>query len=412
MRKDQFDVIIVGGRVAGSTLAYELARNGYEVLLLDRAEFPSDTLSTHNFFNNSVGMLREMGVLDKLLQTGTPLYKKAHIQMGDVVIEADYPVVNGESHSLCIRRKYLDKMLWDHAAMQKEVTTLQGFRVTDVLWQGDTVTGVVGVNREGLQSSYTAGLVVGADGRHSTLRRLVNSERKMAVPTDYASYVGYFSGYVQEGEPRVEFYVTAGRIAILFPTSDDMHVVGLMFPLEDAEWKNKFLGEPEASFRELVRSAFAHTDFPRRLETSKLEEPIRGLLGYDNDWFQAMGSGWALVGDAISFKDPAVGQGMHDAIYSARLLTSILAATDDWAANWNRMAHQYQNELESKMMSRFHMACQITKNTPPTQEQVMVNRVIASYPEAAQAFLGIYNYANEPEALGQTVMRLIQKENR
>lgn len=57
-----YDVIIVGARVAGATLAYELSKRGYEVLLVDRSNFPSDILSTHNFFNNSVGLLRKMGV--------------------------------------------------------------------------------------------------------------------------------------------------------------------------------------------------------------------------------------------------------------------------------------------------------------------------------------------------------------
>ena len=78
--KQNYDVIIVGARIAGSTLAYELSKKGYDILLLERSTFPSDILSTHNFFNNSVGMLREMGVLDRLLATGTPTYKRAYVQ--------------------------------------------------------------------------------------------------------------------------------------------------------------------------------------------------------------------------------------------------------------------------------------------------------------------------------------------
>ncbi|MDF2647955.1 MAG: monooxygenase, partial [Paenibacillus sp.] len=73
MSINDYDVIIIGARVAGSSLAYELSKAGYEVLLVDRSSFPSDILSTHNFFNNSVAMLREMGVLEQLLQTGTPV---------------------------------------------------------------------------------------------------------------------------------------------------------------------------------------------------------------------------------------------------------------------------------------------------------------------------------------------------
>lgn len=404
-----YDVIIIGARVAGSSLAYELSKAGYEVLLVDRSSFPSDILSTHNFFNNSVAMLREMGVLEQLLQTGTPVYKRAFVQMDDVVIDGIYPEVDGETNCLCIRRKYLDRILFDHASAQNKVTAMEGFRVTDVLMHNDTVTGIVGLSRDGKRAEFTARLVVGADGRHSTLRDLVKSERKMAVPTDFASYVGYFSNYRQEGERCVEFYKMKDNLAIIFPTSDDLFVVGIMFPLEKKEWIEKFKSNPEVGFRELVDIGFSDTTFPERLQESFLVEPIKGLLGYDNDLFQGMGKGWGLVGDAISFKDPAVGQGMHDAIYGARLLTSILSETSDWESNWELMAEKYQTAMESKMMSRYHMACQITKNIPSTVEQSAANRIIASNPDATRAFLGIYNYANEPEALGQTLMSLLQE---
>ncbi|MDD9266086.1 FAD-dependent oxidoreductase [Paenibacillus sp. GCM10023248] len=403
-----YDVIVVGARVAGSSLAYELSQAGFKVLLVERSVFPSDMLSTHNFFNNSVAMLREMGVLDKLLQTGTPLYRRAYVRMDDAVIDGLYPEVSGESCCLCIRRKYLDSILFEHAAASPLVTAIQGFRVTDVLRQGDTVTGIAGVGRDGRREQFTARLVVGADGRHSTVRDLVRSERIMAVPTDYASYVGYFSGYRQEGEPCVEFYKMRDRLAILFPTSDELVVVGVMFPLVSTEWMDKFKSGPEAAFRELVDCGFPDTGFPERLRAAKLEEPVRGLLGYDNDWFQGLGQGWALVGDAVSFKDPAVGQGMHDAIYGARLLTSLLSEEEDWAGNWEQLAGRYQAAMESKLMSRYGMACQMTKVTPVTAEQAIVNQVIAANPAVTQAFLGIYNYANEPEAFGEMVMQAMQ----
>lgn len=406
-----YDVIVVGARVAGSSLAYELSRAGFKVLLVERSVFPSDILSTHNFFNNSVAMLREMGVLEKLLQTGTPLYRRAYIQMDDAVIDGVYPEASGESQCLCIRRKYLDPILFEHAAASPLVTAIQGFRVTDVLMQGDTVTGIAGVARDGRRQQYTARLVVGADGRHSTIRNLVNSERLMAVPTDYASYVGYFSGYRQEGEACVEFYKMKDNLAILFPTSDELVVVGVMFPLASTEWLEKFKSGPESAFRELVNSGFEGMGFSKRLRAAVLEEPIKGLLGYDNDWFQGMGKGWALVGDAVSFKDPAVGQGMHDAIYGARLLTSLLSENEDWERNWDVLSARYQMAMESKMMTRYQMACQITRNIPATAEQAALNQVIAGNPAATQAFLGIYNYANEPEALGEIVMRALQGEN-
>jgi len=401
---NHYDVIVVGARVAGSSLAYELSQAGYSVLLLDKSEFPSDTLSTHNFFGNSVAMLRKMGVLDSLLETGAPLYRRAVIQFEDAVIDGHFPKVDGETECLCIRRLHLDALLLRHASAQAGVTAVEGFRVTDAIREGSRVTGVEGVRKNGEKASYTARLVVGADGRQSTLRRLVNSERKLCVPTDYASYVGYYADFAQDGEIHVELYKIADTIGIVFPTSDNLYVVGVMFPLDNQQWRARFKDNPEQAMRDLFDQSYSHTSLPERLRKASLAGQVRGLLGYDNDWYQGMGEGWALTGDAISFKDPAVGQGMQNALYAATILTNVLKRHDDWDASWEEMAGEYQHEMESLMMSRFHMACQFTKNVPFSAEQRLVNQAIAETPELTQAFLGIYNHAVEPEQFEQLLM--------
>ncbi|XID91514.1 NAD(P)/FAD-dependent oxidoreductase [Paenibacillaceae bacterium WGS1546] len=404
-----YDVIIVGARVAGSVLAYELSQAGYRVLLVDKSSFPSDILSTHNFFGNSVAKLREMGVLDRLLQTGAPLYKRAFIQFDDAVISGDFPEADGEASCLCVRRVHLDQILFEHASRQPGVDAIEQFRVTDVLREGDTVIGIEGVRRDGKAGRFTARLVVGADGRRSTIRERVNSTRLMAVPTDFASYVGYYSGYRQEDGFHVELYKIEDKIGIVFPTSDGLHVVGVMFPLDDQGWSERFALSPDTALREAIDSGFAGTPLAARLRGAVLEGKVRGLRGYDNDWYQGMGEGWALVGDAFSFKDPAVGQGMQDALYGARILTGILAKHDNWAAHWEEMAGDYQRQMEQTMLSRFHMACQFTKNVPFTPEQRMLNGLVAADPEATRAFLGIYNHACEPEEFEQLVGSLMQQ---
>lgn len=405
--KTNFDVIVVGARVAGSTLAYELAKAGYEVLLVDRSTFPSDILSTHNFFNNSVAMLREMGVLDKLLATGTPLYKRAFVQFEDAVIDGSMPVADGEAHCLCIRRTYLDRVLFDHAAAQETVTAVEGFRVTNVLREGDTVIGIVGKGQDGKPVQYTARLVVGADGRNSTVRQLAGSRVKMSVPTDFASYVAYVKGYRQEGEIGVEFYKKGETMAILFPTSDGLYVVGVMFPLADQAWRERFQRDPWTAMQDLCQAGLAHTAFPERLREAELAGSVKGLLGYDNDWHEGMGKGWALLGDALSFKDPAVGQGMHDAVYGARVLTKVLSEQGEWDGAWEEMAKRYEGEMEAKMMGRYQLACQFSKNLPFPAEQLAAYRLIGSDAAATEVFLGVYNYASEIEDVEREVGRLI-----
>lgn len=408
--KSNFDVIIVGARVAGASLAYELAKAGYEVLMLDKAHFPSETLSTHNFLGNSLAMLREMGVLDRLLETNTPLYDRAFFQFDDTVIDGRFPEVEGETQCLCIRRSYLDRMLQEHALAQGGVTMIEGFRVTDVIREGETVTGVKGAYRSGETASFNARLVVGADGRLSALRNLVNSPCLMSVPTDFASYVAYYEGYKQDGDIHVELYKIGDKMGIVFPTSDGLYVVGVMFPLTDAYWMERFQSAPDTAMLEIAESGFAGSPLPGRLRKARLAEKMKGLHGYNNDWFQGMGKGWALVGDALSFKDPVVGQGMPDALYAARILTAILNGCDDWENNWDRMAEAYDKQLEQKMTARFQMACQYTKNAPFTPEQRMVNQLIAASPEATTAFLGVYNRAVEPQQFESILMGMLAQK--
>jgi len=405
-----YDVIIVGSRIAGSTLAYELSKAGHHVLLVDKATFPSDTLSTHNFLSHGVVMLREMGVLDALLQTGAPAYSRAFIQFDDAVIDGEFPQVQGNADCLCIQRHVLDSILLKHAADKPNVTVLEGFRVTGLLWEKSTVVGIEGLTREGDRAQYGAKLVVGADGRHSTIRRLAGSPQLISVPTDYASYVGYYEGYKQEGKIHTELYKIGNKIAIVFPTGGNQHVIGVMFPLDDEYWTVRFLNSPDTAIHDLVSVAFQGTPLARRLANASLTGSIKGLRGYNNDWFQGMGKGWALVGDALSFKDPAVGQGMPDAMVSAAILTDVLTASvGPWDNNWGLLAELYQSQVEAKMMSRFQMACQFTKNKTFTPQQQAVNKLIAAHPQATTAFLGVYNHAVEPEQFQELIVQLVEQ---
>ncbi|MDF2835342.1 MAG: monooxygenase [Paenibacillus sp.] len=408
--RNEYDVIVVGARVAGSTLAYRLAKSGYRVLLAEKGQFPSDVLSTHNFFNNSMAMLEELGVLDKLLATRTPVYRRAHIQMEDAVIAGEFPKAQGYEDCLCIRRVHLDNILFEHAAALEGVDAVERLRVTGLLYEGDTVAGVKAVRDGSGQLEIKARLVVGADGRHSTVRALAGSKCLHAVPTDYASYVGYFKRFRQEQGAAVELYRIGEHIAIVFPTSDDLHVVGVMFPLEDERLIAEMKSDPEAGFRKTVFEAFdERTTFASRLHEASLEGPIRGLLGYDNNWHEPMGNGWALVGDSWSFKEPAVGQGMHDAMYSAKCLSALLSGRDLANIDWSEMAEAYGSRLEQMCMPLFGLACELTRNVPISPEQRFVNTLIAAHPPATGAFLGMYNHANPPEELGRVIEAIMTR---
>lgn len=106
-----FDAIVVGARCAGSPTAMLLARAGYRVLLLDRAEFPSDALSTHLIHQPGVAALARWGLLDRVRASGCPPLEHAVYQVADIRIEGCGRGVAGQRTGYAPRRRVLDAIL-------------------------------------------------------------------------------------------------------------------------------------------------------------------------------------------------------------------------------------------------------------------------------------------------------------
>src|SRR5690242_17295893 len=110
-----YDVIIIGARVAGASTAMLLARGGLKVLAVDRAAFPSDTLSTHQVQVPGVARLRRRGILDRVIDAGTPATCRVRFDQGPVVLEGNWPKYDGVDALFSPRRTILDRLLVDAA---------------------------------------------------------------------------------------------------------------------------------------------------------------------------------------------------------------------------------------------------------------------------------------------------------
>ena len=104
------DVIIVGARVAGSATALLLARAGLKVLVVDRAAFPSDTLSTHQVQLPGIARLKRWRLLDRIAAAGTPPTRRVRFDPGGVVLEGSYPEFEGVDALYSPRRTLLDTL--------------------------------------------------------------------------------------------------------------------------------------------------------------------------------------------------------------------------------------------------------------------------------------------------------------
>src|SRR5687768_17002669 len=106
-----YDVIVVGGRVAGAATALLLARQGVRVLAVDRARFPSDTLSTHQVQVTGAARLRRWGLLDPLLAAGTPGTREVRLDIDRTVLTGAFPAYDGVDTLISPRRTVLDALL-------------------------------------------------------------------------------------------------------------------------------------------------------------------------------------------------------------------------------------------------------------------------------------------------------------
>ena len=170
----RYDAIIVGARCAGASLAMLLARQGKRILVLDRAHFPSDTVSTHFMWPRTTAALARWGLLDALAATGCPPIDAVNLHFGDVQLRGRPQPVDGTSAMYCPRRTVLDKLLVD-AARAAGAEVREGALVREVVRDGDRVAGVRATLRDGTSCEARAPIVVGADGMTSTIADAVDA---------------------------------------------------------------------------------------------------------------------------------------------------------------------------------------------------------------------------------------------
>src|SRR5687768_2580842 len=158
-----YDVIVVGARAAGAPTAMLLARQGYKVLLLDKAGFPSDTLSTHYLHQPAVARLPRWGLLEQVTATNCPPIRRNRFDLGPLVLEGAPTPAADIRDGYAPRRKVLDNLLVQ-AAVAAGAELREHFSVQALLTDGDRVTGIRGHAVGGATVSEQARLVIGADG--------------------------------------------------------------------------------------------------------------------------------------------------------------------------------------------------------------------------------------------------------
>jgi 2-polyprenyl-6-methoxyphenol hydroxylase-like FAD-dependent oxidoreductase len=261
-----YDVIVVGTRVAGAATAILLAREGLSVLAVDRATFPSDTLSTHQVQVPGIARLRRWGVLDGVVAAGTPATRDVRFDAGAVVLDGRMPTVDGADALYSPRRMLLDRLLVD-AARVAGAEVREGFAVDELVLDAGCVTGIRGRTRGGGPATETARLVVGADGRHSLVAKAVSARPYHVRPATSVAYYAYWDGVPLDGG-RV--YARERRLMGAWPTNDGLTMTFVSAPRDEFA---AFRADPEGA---VLRSLDATGELGERVRAARLAGPVRG----------------------------------------------------------------------------------------------------------------------------------------
>ncbi len=362
---EEFDAIVVGARCAGAPTAMLLARKGYRVLVVDRASFPSDTVSTHVVHAPGVAALQRWGLLDDVIATGCPPVETYSFDFGPFTITGTPRPHEGISTAYAPRRTVLDKILVD-AADRAGAEVRERFTVDDIVVEDGTVVGIVGHGDGGKSMLERARVVVGADGRNSHVAKVVRPEQYLDKPMLQWSYYTYWRDLPVDG---FEIVVRPDRGWGAIETNDGLTMLVVGWPHAES---SAYKADVEANYLETLKLA---PEFAARVSAATREARFTGG-SVPNFFRKPYGPGWALVGDAGYTKDPITAQGILDAFSSAELCATALDETFNGGRSFDDALAAYQLTRDTHAVPIYEFTTQLaTLEAPPIEMQQLLGAV-------------------------------------
>jgi flavin-dependent dehydrogenase len=364
-----YDAIVIGARVAGSSLAILLGRQGKRVLLVDRDSFPSDTLSTHLLQPPAVEMLEQLGALAEVESSGLRRLVRLRTYLGEVVLEG--PLRAPGAYALCARRDRLDLALIRQAVFRHGVELLERTRAHGLVWESGRVTGVELQTAGGARRAVRARVVVGADGKYSRVAEWTGAARYEETPPLRPLYFAYYRGVIPQPIPAVEVFYQDGRIGFVLPMEPGIDCLAL----ELQPWEfPAFRANPEGRLDTVLRTL---PGMATRLEHAERDGPARGSRGVENYLRVPYGPGWALTGDAALCKDPSTGTGIEDAFRQSFLLAEALGTALD-GADWETTMAAFHHRRDEALLPNYRGTLRYTQTAEPSPEALSWLQAVAA----------------------------------
>jgi menaquinone-9 beta-reductase len=308
------DVLVVGAGPAGAAVSILLARQGYHVLLVDRATFPRDKACAEYLSPACTSFLAQLGVLDAIL-TAAPQRLRGMRVVDHRGRSCWGRFIQGGQclYGLALPRLVLDHLLVEQAC-REGVELRTGFWVRQPLLDGQRVCGVSGQQAQ-YRETVRAKLVIAADGVQSTLARRLG----LVQPIHWLQHVAFVTHYagVHPVRPWGEMFLIPSGYIGLAPVSDTLVNVSVVVRAAHLAAARKtsqtFFAQTVQAHPEL-RQRFAQAIRVKNLLTTG---PMAQRTAYPQQ------DGIMFIGDAAGFFDPFTGQGIYLALHSAALAATV-----------------------------------------------------------------------------------------
>lgn len=352
---EEFDVVVVGGGPAGSTLAALVAMQGRRVLVLEKEFFPRHQIGESLLPSTIHGVCRLTGVADELAKAGFQLKRGGTFKWGaspnpwTFAFSVSPRMTGPTSFAYQVERSKFDQILLDHARrLGAEVR--EGCGVADVVADEDRVRGVRYTDADGTEREAHARFVVDASGNKSRLYGRVGGRREYSDFFRSLALYGYFEGGKRLPEPNSGNILSVAFDSGWFwyiPLSPTLTSVGAVVRREMAD---KIQGDQEKALMALIAECPLIAEYlgdAKRITTGEYGKlRVRKDYSYHQTTFWR--PGLVLIGDAACFVDPVFSSGVHLATYSAllaaRSINSVLAGLVDEERALGEFEARYRRE--------------------------------------------------------------------